>query len=366
MKKNIFRIISVLLAASILLFCLASCTEKNIKTAISYNDADGKTVSAIDIKLFSLMVAVVNFQLGTNALDESMWDMAYQEGNSTTVKEIVAAQSTAYAKGLLQAEYVCDNVYSIGISKQQENSIDSYISGLSASFGGEKNLENALSVYGTDISSLKRYMALVLKQDTLYKTFYSENGTRRENAEARKPEYFKEHFVICDHILVKYSGGVKDDGTEIPLDEGQKAEKRDFAKALYNEIVNGLRDFDSALDEFSEDTYKLGYPFGYFVPDTFYWTGISQEVQDAALEMTQDEIRFVDTESGAYIIRKNEMNPSLYASNGNFAAYIDAQVCQEDFLDVCDAADRIAVNKDVIGEINPARIPPFDIDTFGK
>ena len=366
MKKTLYRIVSVLLVISILLFSLASCTEKNVKTALSYNDANGKTISAIDIKLFSLMTSVVNFQLGTSSLEDSMWDMAYQDGNSTTVKEIVIAQSTAYAKGLLQAEYICDKVYSIGISKQQENSIDKYISELTASFGGEKNLENALSVYGTDIASLKRYMALVLKQDTLYQTLYSENGIRRENVETRKPEYFKEHFVICDHILVKYSGGLKDDGTEIPLDEAKKAEKRDFAKALYNEITNGLRDFDSALDEFNEDTYKLGYPFGYFVPDSFYWTGISEKVQDAALEMSEDEIRFVDTENGAYIIRKNKMNPSLHASNGSFSTYIDAQICQEDFLSMCETADGATINKEVIGEINPARVPPFNIDSFGK
>ena len=366
MKKRLLKVALLLVTASVLICSFVSCTKYETKKALVYNDDGGKTVSYIDQKLYSLITAVVNFQLGTTALDEAMWDMPYQEGNTTTVKDIVVAQSTAYAKGLLQAEYLCDKVYGIGLSKEQLNSIDSYVANISSTLGSDKNLENSLSVYGTDTASLKRYMELVLKQDTLYQSLYSENGIRREKIEERKPVYFSEHFVISDHILVKYSGGTKDDGTEIPLGEEQKQEKKAFAKSLYNEIVNGLRDFDKALEEFNEDTYKLGYPFGYFVPDTFYWTGISEDVQDASLSMKEGEIRFVDTEEGAYIIRRNKMDSSLYASNGNFATYMDAQVSQEDFLSVCDKADGVEVLKEVVAEVNPSLIPPFDIDSFGQ
>lgn len=366
MKTTFTKILSVFLALAIILCAFASCESKNLKLAMQYKNSDGKVTGEIDQKLMSLIVAVVNFQLGTDTLDEGMWDMAYQEGNDTTVKQIVMAQSTAYARGLLQAEYLCDKVYEIGLSDEQQDSIDTYISEATALFGSKKEFENALSVYGADIAALERYIALVLKQDTLFESLYSETGLRRGNVEQKKPQYFSEHFVICDHIMIKYSAGTKDDGTTIPISEEEKSQKREMAKTLYNEITNGVRDFDEALGEFNEDTYKLGYPFGYFVPDNFYWSGISQEVQDAALEMKESEIRFVDADEGAYIIRKNEMNPALFASNGDFGTYLDASVSQEDFLSVCDNADGIIVNNDIVNELNPATIPSFNIDTIGQ
>lgn len=366
MKNTFIKILSLFLALAMILCAFASCTKKDIKIAMRYKNADGKVTAEIDQKLMSLIVAVVNFQLGADALEDDMWDMTYQEGNDTTVKQIVVAQSKAYAKGLLQAEYLCDKVYNIGLSDKQKDSIDTYISEISVFYGSKKDFENVLSIYGADIDALERYMELVLKQDTVYESFYSAEGLRRNVLEAAKPEYFEEHFVIADHILLKYSAGTKDDGTEIPLSSEEKVQKREMAKALYNEITNGVRDFDEALAQFNEDTYKLGYPFGYFVSDSFYWSGISQDVQDAALEMNEEEIRFVDTQDGAYILRKNEMNPSLYASNGDFETYLESNISQEDFLKVCDTADGVEIFDDIIGELNPARIPSFNIDTLGQ
>ncbi len=364
MKNNkLLKTISLILTLAILLFTFVSCTEKDAGNVMSCKDEKGNITGSVDQKLLSLIIAVVNFQLGADSLEDDMWDMQYQEGNDTTVKDIVMAQSIAYAKGLLQAEYLCDNVYKIGLSDGQKDSVEKYISELSSSYGGQKNLENSLSVYGADVETLKRYMSLVLKQDTLYESFYAENGLRSEVVDQRKPSYFEENFVIADHILIKYSGGTKDDGTEIPLSDEEKSAKRDGARTLYDEIVNGVRGFDEALAEFNQDTYKLGYPFGYFVSEAFFWSGMSEDVQNAALEMNEGEIRFVDTADGAYIIRRNAMDSSLYASNGGFETYIESTIAQEDFLEVCEAAS-VEVNNELANELNPASIPSFNIDAL--
>lgn len=124
-----------------MLICVfASCTEKTENVLIC-KDSDGKESAGIDRNLLSLIVAVVNYQLGADSLEDDMWDMEYQEGNGTTVKEIVIAQSRAYAEGLLQAEYLCDKVYKIGLSDKQKDSVSSYISSLSAAYGSKKSLE---------------------------------------------------------------------------------------------------------------------------------------------------------------------------------------------------------------------------------
>ena len=364
MKTKILKSLSLFLALSLLVVSTVACAKKNAKTAMEYKIGD-KAVSTAGISLYSLVTAVVNFQLGADALTPEMWDMAYQQGNDTTVRDIVAAQTKSYLKGLLQAEYLCDYAYGIGLSDEQKDSVTKYMQTLVSSFGSEKELDNFLSTYGADREALEKYMTLVVKQDTLYKSFYSEGGLRYNEVDGRKEEYFGENFHIADHILIKYSGGLKDDGTEIPLSDEQKAEKRDMAKALYNEIVNGVRDFDSALGEYNEDTYKLGYPFGYFVPETFYWSGISQDVQDAVCEMKEGEMRFVDTDEGAYIIRKNAMDTSLYASNGSFETYLESTLSQEDFLAECEKADGVVIYEDVTGDVDASKIPSFDINALG-
>lgn len=365
LKRFVIKALSVLCAALLLLTCLISCSEK-AQYALECKGSDGKTSAGIDSKLYSLLYAVVNYQLGADSLESDMWDLQYQEGNTTTVREIVVAQTKAYAKGLLQAEYLCDVTYKIGLSDEQRDSVDKYVSEIISSYGSQKSLESYLSTFGADTEALRRYMELVLKQNTLYESFYSEGGIRYDIVNAQKPSYFGEHFAVADHILVKYSGGLKDDGTEIPISDEEKEAKRQAAKSLYNEISNGVRDFDSALEAYNDDTYKFGYPFGYFVPDSFYWTGISTDVQDAVNEMNVGEIRFIDTEDGAYIVRKNAMDENLYRSNGNFETYIESTLAQEDFLKICEESALISENADVISKFDPALIPSFSIDALGS
>ena len=364
MKTNFLRILSVVIASLLLVLNFTSCANQNESVAMEYK-LNEKAVSQADISLFSLVTAIVNFQLGTNALTPEMWDMAYQEGNDTTVRDIVSAQAKAYLKGLLQAEYLCDYAYGIGMSDVQKDSVETYINALSQSFGSEKQLENYLSAYGTDVDALRQYMTLVIKQDTLYKSFYSEGGIRYEDVRAKKSAYFEENFHIADHILIKYSGELKDDGTEVPLTDEEKAQKLEEAKSLYNAVNAGLLDFDETLETYNEDTYKLGYPFGYFVPETFYWSGISPDVQDAVCEMNVGEIRFVNTDEGAYIIRKNEMNSALYASNGAFETYLESTLSQEDFLAECEKADGVVIHEEALSGIDASKIMPFDIDALG-
>ena len=158
---------------------------------------------------------------------------------------------------------------------------------------------------------------------------------------------------------------MKDDGTEIPLSAEEKQQRYEKAKTLYNEIINGARDFDEALIEYNEDTYILGYPFGYFVSKNFDWSGISSDVQNSVREMKDGEIRFIDAENGAYIVRKNPMTPELYKSNGDFNTYLESSAVQNDFLALCENSCNVAVYEDALYELDPEVIPSFNMDMLG-
>ena len=357
----------IALICLLLLMCTVLFGCKSSNNVAEIENGSGKVVGEIDQKLMSLIMSVSNSQLGAEAYaGTDIWNTTYP-GSDKTVKDIVVAQARAYAVGLLQAEQLCDTVYGSGLSKEQISFVDSYIDELTTVYGGTKGFESVLSSYGTDIEALKRYMLLVIKRDAVYKTLYTqETGTRYPDIQSAKKDYFAKNFFVEDHILIKYSGGMKADGTEIPLSPEQQQSKYEAAKALYAEIQNGVRTFDEALAEFGEDTYVLGYPFGYFISRDFDWSGMPSVVQSAVREMTEGEIRFVDAETGAYIVRKNQMNPELYKSNGNFDLYLESTIAQEDFLLQCEYAGDVNVDEELLAELDPENIPAFDMSLLGQ
>ena len=357
----------IALICLLLLMCTVLFGCKSSNNVAEIENGSGKVVGEIDQKLMSLIMSVSNSQLGAEAYaGTDIWNTTYP-GSDKTVKDIVVAQARAYAVGLLQAEQLCDTVYGSGLSKEQISFVDSYIDELTTVYGGTKGFESVLSSYGTDVEALKRYMLLVIKRDAVYKTLYTqETGTRYPDIQSAKKDYFAKNFFVEDHILIKYSGGMKADGTEIPLSPEQQQAKREAAKALYAEIQNGVRTFDEALAEFGEDTYVLGYPFGYFISRDFDWSGMPSVVQSAVREMTEGEIRFVDAETGAYIVRKNQMNPELYKSNGNFDLYLESTIAQEDFLLQCEYAGDVNVDEELLAELDPENIPAFDMSLLGQ
>ncbi len=367
-KKIVYIVIAVLcaaLVAAVVFFAVGSFGSDK-KAVMEYRNDKGKVTGEIDMNLMSLVMSVVNSQLGADAYaGTGLWDMEYQEGSGKTVKDVVVAQAKAYAQGLLQAEYLHDHVYSLELSKDYVTFLDSYIDELTASFGGKKQLEDYLSTYGTDSESLKRYMILVMKSDALRAAFYSEGGLRYGQIEPIKKAYFEANYSIADHILLKYSGGVKDDGTEIPLTEEEKQQKKEKARVLFDEIQNGVRQFDDALIELGEDTYILGYPYGYFVADNYNLSGLSEDVQNAVREMEVGEIRLVEAENGSYIIRRNPMNAEMYKSNGDFNAYIESAVIQEDFLNQCESASSLVVYDEFLENLDPENIPSFNMNLLG-
>jgi hypothetical protein len=367
-KKIMYVLIAVLcvLLALAVAFLVAGPSSSKNKAVMKYTDEISKASGEIDQNLMSLVMSVVNSELGVDAYAGSgIWSAQYQEGSEKTVKDIVVAQGKSYAEGLLQAEYLFDCFYSFTFPKEYETHIDTFMSELVTAYCSKAKLEEYLSTFGTNTKSLSRYLTLVIKRDLLYKGLYSEDGLKYAEIEDLKKAEFEKNYFTADHILLKYSAGIKDDGTEIPLTAEEKQQKTEKAKTIYNEIINGARGFDDALIEFGEDTYVLGYPFGYFVSKNFDWSGISSDVQNSVREMEVGEVRFVDTEDGAYIVRKNPTAPELYKSNGDFNTYLESTAVQDDFLKLCEESCEITVNEELLSELDPEVIPSFDMSLLG-
>ncbi len=364
MKKMLIRGAALCLALVMTVLCTVSCSEKNEGAVIRYVSDDGKTTATLDSSFMSLWIAVQNYQYLSyiSAFDAAQgWDTVVDKQTGARLKDVMLDEAVRTASSMLEAEYLHDNVYKIEFSDEQEDSVNEYINSLVVSKGSQKALESELSMYGTSISALRRYMTLMLKYETLYESFYNENGIRKIT-EQQKQSYFEENYAIIDHILFDMRGKQKDDGTVIPLTEEEENAKTAAAEELYSAISAGVVGFDEAKELYNEDAYAEQYPFGYFVTDdNTFWS----EFQHAALEMQEGEIRLVRTYAGLHIMRKNPMKGELYTSNGNFYDSLGTILSQEDFLlQLEGVSDGIAVNDSAAEKLDVSLIKPFAFDSY--
>ena len=353
----------ILLAGVIVVVCLIASyflffAKGDNDAAIEYKDPNGKVTASVDGKFMSLMVAIMNYQFGADALTDEKWETPVGDGGYT-LKDYVVDYAVDYAEMLLKSEYLGDYVYGIGFSSEQKDDVDKVISEIVAVYGSEAGLENYLSGFGTNIASLRRFMELSMKQKTVIQAFYAK--VTGEDMMS----YFEDNYMIADHVMIKLRGAMKDDGTVMPLTEEERQAKLEYAKQIYNEIKGGVRDFDSAVAEFGEDTYKLAYPNGYFIPNDGN-SNLDAKVISELRVMKSGEIRFVETESALYILRRNAMDRTLCLESADFATVLGSTIGQDEYWLALKALDGIAAYDDVISKLDPSAIASFNIDAIGQ
>lgn len=357
-KNGIILAICVVVLVIIIAACFIFLKGKDSGAAIEYLDPNGNVTASVDMSFMSLMTAVMNYQLGTDALDDEGWETAV-DGDGKTIKDYVIDTSVDYAGMLLKSEYISDYIYGFGFSDEQEKDIDDFMAELVAAYGTEDALENYLSGFGTNSASLRRFMELSMKQKTLLGMLYA------SITDEEKMQYFEENYMVADHIMIKLQGALKDDGTVIPLTDEQKKEKIEYAKNVFNEIKGGVRDFDTAIYEIGEDTYKLAYPNGYFIPNSGN-SNLDSKVINEIRVMKDGEMRLVETENAVFIVRRNPMNRALCLASGDFSAIIGSELAQNEFWMQCQALDGTVVHEEIIDELDPSAIMGFNIDGLGQ
>lgn len=356
------RLLCVLLVFCCVVACVCCSDGKN--QVMKLSDSNGKQVAVVDQSFMSLWIGLQNYQYSAyiSAFEKiGGWQTVVDRQTGKTLDDRMLDEAVETLKRMLCAEYIHDNVYDISFSKEQQNSVDAYIDTLVTNAGGKAALESALSAYGTNIDSLERFLVLSAKQNTLYTTFYSQGGAY-EVTDDMKKKYFEENYCIADHIFIDLRGTQKEDGTVIPLTDEQKSAKLSKAEEIYNALSSGVYSFDEAKAQFNEDAYSQQYPFGYFVSGdgTF-----GQEFESAAMQMKEDELRFVQTSAGYHIILKKPMNGELYKSNGNFSDSLSTIISQNLFVELLETADlKVEINEEALNQLKPSLIKPFDFSVF--
>lgn len=357
-KNGIILAVCVIAVCAVIAACFFLLGNKDSGAAIEYRDPNGVVTASVDQKFMSLMMGIINYQYGTDSLAYEAWDEDVL-GDGNTLRDYFTQLSTQYAQMLLKSEYISDYIYGIGFSDEQKEDVDDKIESYISSYGSEDMFENYLSAYGTDIGALRRFMELSAKQNTLMSLLYD------SITDEEKAEYFANNYYIADHVMIKLEGEKKDDGTVTPLTSEQRAEKIAYANGVFNEIRSGLRDFDTAVYEIGEDTYKLAFPDGYFIPKSGN-SNLDAKVIDNIRTMKDGEMRLVETEKAVFIVRKNKMDGNLCLASADFSGILASTLAQNEFLMQCEAVADAVVIDEVMSQLDPSVIAPFDIDSLGK
>lgn len=361
MKRNFIRLISVFSALVLIITAFSSCGKDSTKYALEYKDASGKTTAGISQSFLSFVIATLNYQHGADSItDKSVWDMKVEENADTTVRDILRAEAVSYAKMLLQAEYLHDLVYAIGLDEQREDAVSKAVDALVSAYGSQDNLKSFLSTYGAGIDDLRRYLELSVKQSTLEEFLYS-SDTGSAITDEKVKAFFAENYNIADYVFISLTGGTKDDGSTIPLTNEEIAEKKALADGVYNMLLGGGLEFDEAMESYSEADYSSVYPDGYFIPNSGTAQGLNNEITEAVREMQVGEIRRVETATAIYIVTKRPMNAELYKTKEGFGENLRSALESDDFIKQLATADGVVINEGVVSELDPAAIPSLDM-----
>lgn len=362
---GIIAAILLIFVVVITIFAVKGCKADGSDIAMDYKDPNGNVTATVDRSFLCLMVAMSNHENGTATItDKTLWDQAIP-GTEITYRDVIRADATAKVEALLKAEYLHDCVYNIDFNDEQKKSVEDTIKVITNKFGSKKDLEAELSKYETDIESLERFIVLYLKEQTLNQTLYSE-GSILEITDADVKNFFSENYCIADYIYINLTGGQKDTGEYIPLDDEAYAEKKEKATTAYNQVISGAMDFKAAMAEYSEADYSNVFPEGYFVPYNGTAQGLHSDVASKVQAMAVDSIEMMETKQpeGIYIVKKYPMNAELYKTKEGFGDNLRYALKYDDYLKQLETADGVEIYEDVINSIDPSVIPAFNIDTY--
>ncbi len=247
MKKQLSRVMLLLLALTLLLMPLSSCAscKGTHGTPMLTLEIDGKTY-VYPAELYELQLSILKGNLavagytinGKNALQNAFWDMTDDfdnSGNLQTTDEYYRAVILKECRYVLIAQYMFD-LYELELSEATLEEIDDYLNEFVLTDGdGNKNkLNSVLADYGVNYDLMEEYLVMNAKLEAVQNHLYSRLG---HNV---KQNYLEETYVHFDQIfLANYNYVYETDkyGDEIYFNESDGSVC--YKVTTHTELVNG-------------------------------------------------------------------------------------------------------------------------------
>jgi parvulin-like peptidyl-prolyl isomerase len=191
------------------------------------------------------------------------------------------------------------------LTDEQEAAVNTYISDMVQSMGGQAAFDNELKTLEVTQSEFKDFQRTNVIYSVYANMIYGESGTQPITDSDAK-DFYDKNYVCAKHILIS----TIDQATQAPVSDEQKVAALAKAQEALEKIQAGA-DFDAMIAEYNEDPGMESNPDGYL----FTHGEMVKTFEDAAFALSVGEVSdIVESQFGYHIIKKMDKNAdaSLY------------------------------------------------------
>ena len=364
MKK---KIVSLLLAAAMLLPALVGCGEK-ATPAITFRDT---VITENEYSYFmSYYKGYFLYSATGNTVDNAQyWSSELVEG--VTAGDYLSALILSNVMSTAIYVQLFDE-YGLTLTAEEKKTVDDSIEQFIAIEGSKSALNSSLLSYGINESMLRDIMMDQLKSSKVQAALYTD-PTVGVPTEADLDKYYKDNYYRAQYIFISNSQEyVLDDNGEIivnedegsyevrPLTDEEKAQKKALAADLDLRLAAG-EDFETLMKEYTMDMGMLHFPDGYYFNTAS--TYLETDVVNAVVGMQVDEIKSFETASGWYIVKRCELKDGAYKDE-TYAPYMFADLeTQASTIKVQEYigsfGEEVVINEEVVSAYPLAACTPF-------
>ncbi len=291
------NLICAILSAAML---MTGCSFKKVDTKQTVATVNGTDISA---EFYLFYLTQVKKQMNSGGV-EDFWDTAELEG-----KKLIETAREKALDEVINAVIIEQKAKEQGITitKDEESSINSQVTSMSAQLGSRDKYNEWLKEQGLTDELYRRFIKINYLSQKLM------NADDIQVTDADIKEYYEKNIARVKHILV-----LTTDSNNSPLSDDEVAKKREEAEGLLKRAKDG-EDFDKLVEEYSEDPGSKSQPDGYYLGKGFILGSqgsMVSEFEEASLALKVGEVSdIVETTYGFHIIKRYENDPAVMEQN---------------------------------------------------
>ncbi|CDZ23631.1 PpiC-type peptidyl-prolyl cis-trans isomerase [[Clostridium] cellulosi] len=208
---------------------------------------------------------------------------------------------------------------------------------------------------GISQASIERYLDDMYLKDELFKSYYGEKGDKAVSA-SELADYYTKNFAHIKQIFVSKI----DTSTYQPLSSDKLESQKKKANEAYAAVKNDLKNFQTYVDKYNEDTGMKQNPDGYiFSKQTAQSLGYDQKFVDLAFSLKEGEVGMAESDMGYFIEYRVKTDPSASSYNDSMKQTVLSEMKYPEFQNLLKdlvSKEKFTQNDKAINKFNPKKI----------
>lgn len=324
MKKII--ILALIICVSLSLFACEKASDDRVVGTIN-----GENIYCWEFNFFLTNVKnelLSQANVSSEEEEKDFWKSGEIDGISA---KQIALDKAFEQTVLFKQKLMLAKMSGITLDADMKKAVNSAILEIQNSFGGEDALKKELQSNGLTLDNYKvlmensylvdAYVSKLSQDDTIKATPEEIESYYNENAKTLRQD------VTAKHILFSIV-----DQNQQPKPENEQQQAKELAQKVYKEIIDGTTDFDTAMNEYSEDpgleTNPDGYTFskGQMV-EIFETTAFNAEIGEISEPVLSDFGWHIIYVTDASLPTLEEISPQIeqYILGSAFESFVESK-----------------------------------------